>query len=334
MFCCALNSDGDLAVTGGENDKAYLWNTSDCRIVNQLDFQDSVIDVGYNCDETLVACIDMEGFVQVCNLNTYEVVFDYDIGADINWLRWHPSDPNLLLVGTQTDASYLLSMDYTVKDLRGPGSDNPAGTFFHDGHRAVIGYENGIIRIWDLNDLKPIHTVKTPSAHTNSVISLHVRRDDSLVASGSLDSTAKLISPPSGKVVSTLECGMREDKTIDENNSVESLEFCEVNPVLATGSLNGLLEIWDLNTSMKKCVFECDQGISKVGWCPKTPHLICAAGLDGNLRIVDGRDCSLVSVESGHEDQILDFSFASNSYSILTCSDDGTSRIFNYSGFK
>lgn len=161
-----------------------------------------------------------------------------------------------------------------------------------------------------------------------------MKHDDSLLASGSLDSTAKLISPQSGKVVATLECGMRDDKAIDKSNSVESLEFCKIHPILATGSLNGLLEIWDLHTSVKKSVFECEQGISKVGWCPKTPHLICVAGLDGNLRIVDGRDGSLVSVESGHQDQILDFSVASNNYTILTCSGDGTSRVFNYSDFK
>lgn len=138
MFCCALNREGDIAVTGGEDDKAFLWTTNsdgqESQILQQLDFQDSVIDVGFNCDETLIACIDMEGFVQVISSSNYEVVYDYDIGADINFIRWHPNDPDILLVGTQTDASYVLSIrDYSVKNLHGPGGDNPAGTFFSDG---------------------------------------------------------------------------------------------------------------------------------------------------------------------------------------------------------
>ncbi|XP_053208424.1 angio-associated migratory cell protein-like [Panonychus citri] len=331
VFCCSLNSKGDLAVTGGEDDKAYIWSTNSFQVVGQLDFEDSVIDVGFNCDDTLIAAIDMEGYVQVCSLSNGERVYDYDIGADINWLQWHPTLPETLMVGTQTDCTYILSLDYTTKDLRGPGADNPAGTFFRDGQKAVTGYENGTIRIWDTVISKPIYTIKPPSAHKDSVISLEVKKDDSLIASGSLDSTAKLISTQTGKVVGNLSCGINDDeKTIDTSNSVESLDFSEIHPVLATGSLNGLLEFWDINSQVKKYSFQCDQGISKIGWCPNVPYLICCAGLDGLLRIVDGRDGSLVSTKSGHEDQILDFSFAADKDCILTSSEDGTCRVFDY----
>lgn len=331
VFCCSLNSKGDVAVSGGEDDKAYIWRTSNFQVIGQLDFEDSVIDVGFNCDDCLIAAIDMEGYIQVCSLSNGERIYDYDIGADINWLHWHPNQPGTLMVGTQTEVSYILSLDYTTKDLRGPGADNPAGIFFNDGQKAVTGYENGKIRIWDLTESKPLHTIKHPSAHKDAVISLDVSKDDSLIASGSLDSTAKLISTQSGKVVANLACGISEDdKTVDTSNSVESLGFNNIYSVLATGSLNGHLEFWDISTQMKKSTFHCDQGISKIGWCPNVPYLICCAGLDGNLRIVDGRDASLVSTKTGHDDQILDFSFALDKDLILTSSEDGTCKIFDY----
>lgn len=160
-------------------------------------------------------------------------------------------------------------------------------------------------------------------AHSGSVITIDVKSDDTLIASGSIDSTAKLISPQSGKVLSTFECGD------GKGESVESVVFNNTSNVLATGTVAGLIEIWDISSHSRKTNIISDSRLTKIMWFNSNPHVILASGVDGILRGWDSRTGQLVLSKSGHKDQILDFSVAKNSDHCITASDDTTCRVFS-----
>lgn len=75
VFCVALDPTGTIAVTGGEDDAAFVWRVDtgakmfECRgmpllcHVTGLEFKDSVTAVAFNFDGTLLATASMDGAV-------------------------------------------------------------------------------------------------------------------------------------------------------------------------------------------------------------------------------------------------------------------------------
>lgn len=164
------------------------------------------------------------------------------------------------------------------------------------------------------------------NAHKDSVTSLDCTKDDALIGSGSVDCTAKIINCQSNKVLSTFKCGESVSQQ-DENDSVESVDFCSSLPLFATGTVNGAIEIWDITNHTRRHLVEQTNGVSKLSWSPNSNHLLFAAGLDGILRIYDGRSGQLYDTKCGHSDQILDFCVSQER--ILTASEDNTCRVFS-----
>lgn len=88
---------------------------------------------------------------------------------------------------------------------------------FSKGTRAVVGYEDGSVRIFDLRTCKSIfHTPPDDDA----VKSMDCHRDNTLVIAGSAIGEAKIINTKNGKVC----------------KSVENHKSCFLNRLLYTGS--------------------------------------------------------------------------------------------------
>ena len=68
------------------------------------------------------------------------------------------------------------------------------------GKRIAVGYVDGSVKIFDLKSLAVLHHLSGAQAHGNAVSSIDCHRDNNLIVSGSLDSTAKLYNTQTGKV--------------------------------------------------------------------------------------------------------------------------------------
>jgi ribosome assembly protein SQT1 len=152
-----------------------------------------------------------------------------------------------------------------------------------------------------------------------------------LIGSGSVDSTAKLINSQNGKVIATFQCGTNTSTEEDNTDSVESVGFSGAQSLFASGTVNGSIEIWDISTQTRRHLCQQNSGISKLLWDQNNPYILYTAGLDGVLRIYDGRSGQLQTVKNGHSDHILDFSLSSDSSFVLTASEDSTCRLFSLS---
>nr|KAF6352855.1 angio associated migratory cell protein [Pipistrellus kuhlii] len=67
VFCVSLDpKTNTLAVTGGEDDKAFVWRLSDGELLFECaGHKDSVTCAGFSHDSTLVATGDMSGLLKV-----------------------------------------------------------------------------------------------------------------------------------------------------------------------------------------------------------------------------------------------------------------------------
>lgn len=139
-------------------------------------------------------------------------------------------------------------------------------------------------------------------------------------------------------MITTFQCGSdikgggSDDKDEEEEeDSVESVAFSHCLPLFATGTVNGAIEVWDIASQIRRNVINQDSGISKLLWGHDNSNLLFTAGLDGLVRIWDGRSGELNQVKSGHSDQVLDFALAANNSCLLTSSEDMTCRVFSLS---
>lgn len=62
VFSCSISKDGKMALTGGEDDMAYLWLIATGEILMEITgHKDSVTEVGFNHDDTFIVTGDMGG---------------------------------------------------------------------------------------------------------------------------------------------------------------------------------------------------------------------------------------------------------------------------------
>ncbi|CAG2102511.1 unnamed protein product [Medioppia subpectinata] len=274
----------------------------------------------------------MNGLIQIWTING-EKVFDFEVD-EINWMSWHPMANNVLMAGTATGDAWMWKLNTNLtsdcKTFQSFGKSNCVAKCLSDGKRIAMGYDDGVVRVWDLKNVSVIHTINDFSAHKGTVTALDCTADSSLIASGSLDSTAKLVNSQTGKVVATFQCSNGSADTEDEgNDSVESVGLNSTLSVLATGTVEGSVDIWDMSTQIKRHSCKHESGISKLLWDHNSPHVLYTAGLDGVLNVYDTRSGEQIGAKRGHSNHILDLTISKDSTIALTASEDNTCKIFS-----
>lgn len=165
VLCCDVSSDDRLVVTGGQDDKAVVWEAATQQTLFEIGgHKDSVVVASFNVTSTMVATADMAGLVQVHD-TTGERKADYEVD-DINWMFWHPQAESVLLAGTKAGDAWMWKISNSnpqTKTFQSFGTENMCATIFKDGRRVAMGYEDGSIRIWDMKEMTVVHTISGKS---------------------------------------------------------------------------------------------------------------------------------------------------------------------------
>nr|XP_033198116.1 angio-associated migratory cell protein isoform X1 [Bombus vancouverensis nearcticus]XP_033198117.1 angio-associated migratory cell protein isoform X1 [Bombus vancouverensis nearcticus]XP_033198118.1 angio-associated migratory cell protein isoform X1 [Bombus vancouverensis nearcticus] len=349
VFCGSLNKNGKLATTGGEEDKAYIWDTSSREIVlDCTGHKDSIIFSAFNHDESYLATGDMSGMIQVWKLADKTKVWDYNMG-DATWMMWH-TVANILLAGSVDGEIYMWKIpNGDCKVFQGYGCRAETGSIFPDGKRIAVGYEDGVIRILDLKTSSVLSSISSALGHSSTITTIDCHWDNNLILSAAVDGKTIISTSNTGKIVSILQnLNNGEHNTVTNNdqnavssegnrdsNWVETAAFCKdpAFQVAATGTVNGEIFIWDISKQMLRQKILQESGISKLLWKGNTT-LLFSAGLDGLLRCFDGKDGQRLRSFIGHKADILDLYISENGEKALTTSDDSTARIFDISSLS
>lgn len=316
----------DLVVTGGQDDRAFVWSSSTGEQLMECNgFKDSVTCVGFSPDGSMVAMADISGVIRVFKIETKKEVWSFEC-SDTEWLQWHPV-ANVLLLGTTDGDVWMWKVPSgDCKTFQGPGFTANTGRILPDGKRLCVGYDTGLVKIWDLKDANTIHSFNPGrEGHSSTVVCMDCHHDNTTVMTGSTDVTCKLFNANTGKLLGTLDC---TDKESTEDNSVETCGFSKVHNYAATGTLLGNLTIWDVPSQTARNVCPHQAGIVKLRWDTSSP-LVYTASLDGIIRLWDARNGQCVTQWTGHQDAILDFDISRDGKSLVSVSEDNTARVFS-----
>ncbi|XP_076872087.1 angio-associated migratory cell protein [Brachyhypopomus gauderio] len=331
VFCVSLDPlTNTLAVTGGEDDQGYVWNVTTGEVLFECTgHKDSVTCAVFSHDSKLVASGDMSGLIKVWRVEAKEEIWSFEVG-DLEWLQWHPCAPVLLAGAADGNVWMWKIPSGECKTLQGPNCQATSGKILPDGRRAVVGYEDGTLRLWDLKQGTAIYVIKGHDGHQGALTSMECNKDGTLVLTGSVDGQAKLLNTSTGKVVGcfSIENSEAQKTTEDQGaNSVESVGFCNVLPLVAVAYLDGTLAIFDLPTQSLRHRCKHEVGIVRLQW-EESSAMVAACNLGGAVVLWDGRSGSLVSEYRGHSAEILDFTLNRDASVAVTAGGDHKAKVF------
>lgn len=313
VFCSDLSNDGQLALTGGEDDMAYLWNTNTAEVIFECTgHKDSVTEVCFNHDNQYIATGDMSGMIQVWSPRELKLVWCFE-GDDMEWLCWH-SLANVLLCGCHSGDIYVWQIPQGNCKVLAAVSDSPVSCakILPNGKQLLAGYEDGQVRLWNLKESQVVWSC----SHSHTTTNIDINKDGSLAI---ISPASTIIKLSDGKIISTL--------LADGENEIESALFSNELGMVVTGSISGHLCVWDLRKQVLRHQAKIESAVTVLKWGSLNSIFIGAA--DGAVYVCDVKNYNLLETLTGHRTDILSISVFKEGDKILTTSDDGTAKIFH-----
>jgi len=333
FFCCNFDSTAQYAVSGGQDDTAFVWETATGNTKFECTgHSESVIAASFSHDSKYVATADMNGLIQVWEMESASQVWSFDC-SEVTWLQWLHKE-NSLIVGS-TDGTCLVKWNVPEGDTSffpPTGFGTSAGCICLNDEKVAIGYSDGTVKLWNLKDQSLVGTVMGALGHRSSITSVKFHPDNALIVTGSEDGTAKLIRTSNCKVIWSISCcDSLHDQNPCQEASVESIEFCTGLSLILIGSSCGLLSFWDFSSQTKRFSSSLDSlyqaAIVKI-ICDNASLTVYVATAEGELQAFDVRSGLLKESWNGHQNAILDMALSRDGKYIVTSSDDHTCKIF------
>lgn len=313
IYSSALSKDNKVAITGGQDDMAYVWSVETGELLYECTgHKDSVTAVEFNRDGKLVVTADMGGLIQVWSVEEKNLLWCNE-GDDMLFLFWHFAE-NILITGTQAGEVYIWQVPQgNCKVLPSHGSAATCAKLLNDGKRILVGYENGILKLWDIKTTSIIW--QTEEHMDVEIHTVEVNESNTLAVVGPQGDCFKLAD---GKMINSLKC--------PEGGEIEAIVFnTELNAVITGTSLGGIY-VWDLGRSMVRHKINLEKYIISFEWGNNGKLLVGC--LDGKLHVCDVRTGCVVGVLTGHTSEILSMKASSDGNFVLTTSEDKTAKIF------
>lgn len=336
--------DRNAVVTGGQDDIAVLWQLEErsgaVKFVQRYRLEghtDSVVQVAFSHDGIYVATGSYDGTVRIWASASGSLLHSLEgPSKEIEWILWHPKGHAILAGSADTMAwMWWAPTGKLMQIFAGHAQSVTCGCWGMGGKVICTGSEDRGVIVWNPRAGAPQQHMR--QVHQGGIISICAHPEAPIVVTGSEDSIAKVIQIETGKEIASLTGHM---------DSVESVGFS--GPIaggmmlLATGSMDGKVLVWDGKTFDLRCTlkehFE-HGGIVRFKWLPGTQHpaWLCTCATDNTLRLFNALSGECLRTLRGHGDTVLDLdlalgdaaSEAARELRVVSGSDDRTCRVFS-----
>lgn len=190
---------------------------------------------------------------------------------------------------------------------------------FVNDERMVTSSGDASCILWDIQRAKKITTF---SDHDSDVMSVSLRTEKSIFASGSCDTLVKIWdyrTPP--KCVQTF---------FGHESDINSVQFFPDGNAVATGSDDGTCRLFDLRYDGQVCLYMHDSiqgGVTSVDFS-RSGRLLFAGYDDFNCVVWDTLRAERVCVLAAHENRVSCLGVSTDGYGLCTGSWDGNLKIW------
>lgn len=324
VFCVALNPKVEhIVATGGEDNAAFLWDGRSGEILSSLEPKgESIIAIEFNHDGQLVAAADMDGVIDVCEPEG-TLVQRLEAGDEVTCIKWHPRG-NCLIAGTVSGMVWMWMIpNGAILTFVGHEDAVNSVQFAPDGKSFVSVSDDGTLIKW--NPKTGEQEFKTDKFddrfHKAPISTVAIHPTINLIATGGRNGTLRFTNSTSGKLISGID---------DFEDSVESIVFCPELNMMAAGSVDGNIKIYNTPNFSRRAILQHDDAVTKLVFSrnPQTKHVLYSSSMDSKIKKWDVRSGELLHTWNGHQGGVLDFAVAADGETVVTASDDGTAAVF------
>ena len=334
--CVAVSADGKMALTGGSDNRVYVWNIEEGKKLKGLGMRDKVSAVTFNNSASLI------GTASGARITFYNNEFKptkvlSEPGGTVNALAFNPLS-NTVAAGSDGKNIRLLDADKgaPIANVTEHGKRVTAVAFSPDGKRFASASEDNTVRIFDAENGEAVSTIE---AGQKGVYSLAWSYDGKYIASGGGDGSVFLWDPVAGTKVMEL---------MELKSPVRAVSFSPDVQYLAVGGDDSKIIVWDLaSQTVKRKLTDHAKGVTGVAFTDKGGWLV-TTGKDGMLNIFDCRKLKIgkkatissdnapqlvvssITVNDGNKNGILET--GEKSTLDLTVTNRGKGEAFNVGG--
>ena len=222
-----------------------------------------------------------------------------------------------------------------IASFEGHRSEVAAVSFSPDGTPLASGSWDGTIRLWNVATRERIATLE---GHTDGVAAVSFSPDGTLLASGSWDQTIKLWDVTTRERIATLggvirspPCRFRLTVGRPESGSWGGIVFAPDGTLLASGSWDQTIKLWDVATQTEVATLEGHaHGVTSVAFSAPDGTLLATGGQDGMVILWDVLTREKV-IAFGHTDGVTSVSVSSGGATLAAGGRDGTILLWDTS---
>ena len=196
--------------------------------------------------------------------------------------------------------------------------DGPATSLALNGERALTGHANGKVVLWDIDRAEKIATVQRNEANIWAVA---FTGDPNRFAAASHDWKVTLWDARQTAAPLHVLDG--------HENSVQSLAYSPQLLLLASGSADKTVRVWNLDTlDLKRSYRGPRDFVTSVAFS-NSGKLLAAGALDGRIQVWSVLSSRRLRALSGHRGRVADIAFSPSGDQLASAGEDGTVRLWD-----
>jgi WD40 repeat protein len=335
----SFSPDSKLIATASDDNQVKIWRSSDGQLIDTLvGHTNKVYSVSFSPDSRILASAGEDKRVILWNLqenlfkiitNHHDVIKKMSISPDRKILATASSDKTVKL-WSRLDGRLLQTLEHQ-KSLE--------SISFHPSSEMIATASiDGTITLWQTNDGKLIDTWQD----SHPVFDLNFSPDgETLATIGDSKSiniwdirnqkgNGKLVLSSGREWLSPSHSG--SFKTLPHDDKVLSISFSPNSHILASGSKDGTIKLWDKNQDWQllRTLNKNNSGVEDIAFSSDS-KLFASAGLDGYIKLWETNNGNLLKSFPAHKGHILSVNFSPNRQLIASAGEDGIVKIWQVS---
>jgi len=329
-----------IAATGGGDDLGYLWDITNGEMISKLEgHTDSVTSVAFSKDGVYLATAGMDGQILIWNVVERKLVVKLEAGDEILWINWHPSGP-VILGGINDGTVWMWKIPSGAPMQIFSGHTGPcsAGSFSPSGKNIVTCSEDGSLISWVPQTGEVAWKQTSQGSITfiyggmglivdarfdaGQLTSLAINPTSTVVAVGGTEGLVKLLNITNGNILATLGA--------QTGDSIETLAWATTLPILAVGSTDGRIYLYDTQSYRIRNTLSHDDAVTAIH-LPVGGFELTSSSMDKSVRRWDIRTGKEIARRTGHQDGIVGgLAVSKDGKKVITGGDDTVALVWGF----
>ncbi|MBW4617973.1 MAG: PD40 domain-containing protein [Cyanosarcina radialis HA8281-LM2] len=361
VYSIAYSPDGQILVSGSGDRTVKIWDCQTDTCIRTLHgHTNEVCAVAFSPDDRTLVCVSLDQSVRLWDSHTGQCWKTWYGNTDWAFpVAFSPILPNPFpdpiesgSIDPETLPSHRPGGHPSPKLGRGEGGEGKPGYANQISARVGLGgilasgSNDKTVKLWDWQSGS---CLKSLAGHTDFIYGIAFSSDGQILASASTDSSIRLWNVGTSQTNSELTiafaqraggiyCELRIDNCFGQccqillghTDWVYSVAFHPQGKILASGSADCTLKLWDLSTG--QCLQTLSTHTDKIfgiAWSPDGQTL-ASASADCTVKLWDVRTASCISTLHGHDNRVYAAIFSPDGQIVATGSTDKTVKLWDW----